>query len=33
MEQQADAIAEVEAIDGFEEWDVEDGEEDEEVRR
>ncbi len=29
MEQQADAIAEVEAIDGFEEWDVEDGEEDE----
>ena len=29
MEQQADAIAEVEAIDGFEEWDVEDDEEDE----
>ena len=30
MEQQADAMAEVEAIDGFEEWDDEDGEEDEE---
>lgn len=29
MEQQADAMAEVEAIDGFEEWDVEDDEEDE----
>jgi hypothetical protein len=29
MEQQADAMAEVEAIDGFEEWDDEDGEEDE----
>ena len=30
MEQQADAMAEVEAIDGFEEWDVEDDEDDEE---
>ena len=29
MEQQADAMAEVEAIDGFEEWDDEDGEDDE----